>query len=150
MLERYCESKHQIHLEKRNQEHHDCHLDKQHDQRPQCNSHAFAQLSESTQEGSKDRTALERLMRNLSPTGKYSVSNHTELFHILYNCPECSLKVNFCARCSTKTSEFFTTYTQSELQSLYGRDLPPPDQRMLDAFGERMKAREHEALSGLS
>jgi hypothetical protein len=76
---------------------------------------------------------------------KYSATTLGDLVHLLHSCSECSLRVTFCSRCATRASEFFENYSTTELQALYGRDLPPPDTKALTAFAEAMAEREHRA-----
>ncbi|KAJ0403084.1 hypothetical protein P43SY_009151 [Pythium insidiosum] len=91
------------------------------------------------------KTAFERLMRKISPGMNNALTTHGDLVHVLHNCQECATRITFCVRCAAKASEYFENYSISELQTLYGRDLPPPDAKALDAFTAAMAEREYRA-----
>ncbi|POM72875.1 Hypothetical protein PHPALM_10347 [Phytophthora palmivora] len=94
----------------------------------------------------RDKRELERLMRKLSPAMSHFASTEAEFVHMLQGCSTCSNRLNFCASCTEKASEFFSSFTSAELFALYGSDLPPANEADLASFVDAVNARETRAV----
>jgi hypothetical protein len=88
------------------------------------------------------KSAYERLLRKLSPTIKNTATSHDDLLLVLQSCSQCSVRVNFCATCYEKASQFFRGFPSAELASVYGQDLPPVDAEALETFTEFLEYRQ--------
>lgn len=85
-------------------------------------------------------------MRKLAPFTGTTAATHSELVHLIQSCAVCNSRVSFCTACAKKATDYFNGFAPSELEALYGVDLPLADPDELDAFDDAIAYREFRAL----
>ena len=70
------------------------------------------------------------------------VNAFQEMTSVLHLCNVCSIKSFLCLSCKTLVGEFYQSFPTNELDSVFGRDLPPPDDTALDEFKFQIEKRK--------